>query len=247
MNQSKKLWGILGGMGPLSSAEFLKTIYLSSDATQDQDFPIVFLLSDPKFPDRTTALRTGNEEALLERLTGALDTLISAGCTDLVICCMTIHALIPKLRPDLQAAIVSLAELLLREVSARRGDYLLLCSEGTRETRLFESHPLWSRAADRIVLPDEADQQDIHRMIYEIKAKPCTDSVSAMVWRLMEKYHADSFAVGCSEVHMMARYMEQQNTLPSVPCIDPFAWIARAISSSTGPAAFATAEAAQQV
>jgi aspartate racemase len=233
MEQPRKVWGVLGGMGPLSSAEFLKTIYTSCRATRDQDFPVVVVMSDPTFPDRTEALRSGNEDLLLEHLTVRLETLISVGCSQIVICCMTIHALLPKLRHDLRRTVVSLADILLEEAFKERGRYLLLCSEGTREARLFETHPLWSRALGKIILPNEIDQKRIHKTIYKAKTDPCSDSVSNVLKELLEKYGADSFAVGCSEVHIMIKYMEQRNALPRVACIDPFAYVAETISSST--------------
>ena len=45
--------GILGGMGPLTSAEFLKTIYEVNISGPEQDAPACVLYSDPSVPDRT--------------------------------------------------------------------------------------------------------------------------------------------------------------------------------------------------
>lgn len=191
------------------------------------------LLSDSTFPDRTEALRSGYEDLLLEHLTTRLETLIAAGCSQIIICCMTIHALLPSLRRDLREAVVSLADILMQEALKQRGRYLLLCSQGTRETRLFETHPLWSRASEQIIMPDDDDQMRIHKSIYKTKTEPCSDSVSEMLWGLLEKYGADSFAVGCSEVHMMMKYMKQRSALPTVACIDPFVLMAEIIGHST--------------
>ena len=50
-----KLLGILGGMGPLASAEFLKTIYEYGTRDLEQRSPACILYSDPTFPDRTSS------------------------------------------------------------------------------------------------------------------------------------------------------------------------------------------------
>lgn len=53
--------GVLGGMGPLASAEFLKTIYECSVAGGEQRSPSVIMYSDPTFPDRTEARQPPGE------------------------------------------------------------------------------------------------------------------------------------------------------------------------------------------
>ena len=56
-----KLLGILGGMGPLASAEFLKTIYEYGTRDLEQRSPACILYSDPTFPDRTQTIVNGEE------------------------------------------------------------------------------------------------------------------------------------------------------------------------------------------
>jgi hypothetical protein len=53
--RKKTLWGILGGMGPLSSAGFLATVY-RLEAASEQEMPMIILISDPDVPDRTDAI-----------------------------------------------------------------------------------------------------------------------------------------------------------------------------------------------
>ena len=55
--------GVVGGLGPLVSAEFLKAIYEHTSWTREQDAPRVLLYSDPTFVDRTTALLSGADGA----------------------------------------------------------------------------------------------------------------------------------------------------------------------------------------
>ena len=48
----KAVWGIMGGMGGLASAEFVRTIYEYNAREIEQDSPVLILYSDPTFPDR---------------------------------------------------------------------------------------------------------------------------------------------------------------------------------------------------
>src|SRR3977135_3492182 len=91
-NQRKgPLLGIVGGIGPLASAEFLKTIYEYSQGEPEQASARVVLYSDPSFPDRTEALLAGADAVLLEKLIEALEYLRCLSVSRIVICCVTIH------------------------------------------------------------------------------------------------------------------------------------------------------------
>jgi aspartate racemase len=95
--ENHEIWGILGGMGPLASAEFVSSIYRETFSGREQQAPRVLLLSDPTIPDRTECLLNGDHEMLLERLAAGVGQLVLMGATRIVICCMTIHPLVPRL------------------------------------------------------------------------------------------------------------------------------------------------------
>ncbi|MBD2773824.1 hypothetical protein [Iningainema tapete] len=64
----KKLLGILGGMEPLASAEFLQTIYEENLTDIEQELPACILYSDLTFGDCTEAILAGTEEILIKHL-----------------------------------------------------------------------------------------------------------------------------------------------------------------------------------
>src|SRR5215471_16021368 len=104
-NRSGDILGVVGGMGPVASAEFLKTIYEYHHSDVEQQSPSVIMLSDPSFPDRTDELLAGASDVLLQKLVAALTMLRQAGANRIVICCMTIHHLLPRLPHDLQRSV----------------------------------------------------------------------------------------------------------------------------------------------
>ena len=59
---SEKILGVLGGMGPAASAEFLKILAEKYPAEKDQDHPVVYMISDPKIPDRGSAIEGNGED-----------------------------------------------------------------------------------------------------------------------------------------------------------------------------------------
>src|SRR5687767_1896030 len=144
LNNGKSVLGIVGGLGPLASAEFLKTIYEYSLGGLEQDSPTVIMYSDPTFPDRTEAFLANNADPVLSQLTEVIERLLDAGATKVVFCCMTIHYLLPRLPTPLRERVVSLLDVIFEDVGRSRKKHLLICSSGTKKLRLFQDHEQWS-------------------------------------------------------------------------------------------------------
>ena len=232
--RSNDLLGIVGGIGPLASAEFLKTIYEFSQGEPEQASPRVVMYSDPTFPDRTEMLLAGSEEVLLKKLTEALAYLRRLDVSRVVICCVTIHQVIDLLPRDLRSKIISLLDVIFEDVLKHERRYLLLCTTGTRKVRLFEDHRLWNSTQGKIVLPSEKDQERVHELLYRIKQyKHCPADVK-FINELVQSYGVDSFIAGCTEIHVLVRdYGLAQGFAQVGPCLDPLMVLAGIISQST--------------
>ena len=228
-NGEKRTVGIIGGMGPLSSAEFLKSIYEHSRAEREQEFPSVLMYSDPTFPDRTEAFLNGSTQIVLDQLVESLRSLLAAGVSTIVICCVTIHYLLPRLPAELKQPIVSLLDVIYEQLALTRRKHLLICSNGTRQLNLLESHPRWEMVREYVVLPEEKDQHRIHYdLIYPIKNNPNLDELMPTLESLLAKYKVDSFLAACTEVHLLAKHTSVHQRRYS--CIDPLTILARAIA-----------------
>jgi aspartate racemase len=82
--------GILGGMGPLATADFFAKIVALTPAQRDQDHVPVLIASLPDMPPRVPAI-LGNAESPLPWLLDARDRLLAAGATLLAMPCNTAH------------------------------------------------------------------------------------------------------------------------------------------------------------
>jgi aspartate racemase len=85
-----KILGVLGGMGPLASAQFMLRLTLLTPAERDQEHIPAVLWSDPRVPDRTAARLGGGEDPLPALLRG-IRGLEAAGCGAIAIPCNTAH------------------------------------------------------------------------------------------------------------------------------------------------------------
>ena len=225
----KPVLGILGGMGGLASAEFVKTIYeLSGEVSpREQAAPVVLMYSDPTFPDRTEAFLRGEMQPLLTRLIDALQLLCDMGASQLVICCMTIHYLLPEVPGALRERIISLTDVIFSSVESLKKKHLVISSTGTIKLELLQRHPRWEQARNYFVFPSEAEQRQMHDLIYEVKLNRNLLEARLFVETLLARHRVDSFIAACSEIHLLAKQF-----VPSSPeqrgygCIDPLAIIA---------------------
>ena len=225
------LLGILGGMGPLASAEFLQTIYAFNFADVEQGLPACILYSDPTFPDRTEAISSGDDDLLIKNLLETLSNLVQLGVSKIAISCITTHYFLPKIPDHLRRKVISLIDLIIEEVLNNQKRYLLLCTNGTRQVGIFQNHQLWNLANRYIELPSEEDQDLVHKLIYQIKIKgPDYTFLSYLnlLDRLIQKYHVEGMIAGCTEFHLITKHLikSKPNNL-NFHFVDPLLTIAR--------------------
>ena len=225
----KSVLGVLGGMGGLASAEFVKTVYEVSGGVchREQEAPVVLMYSDPGFPDRTEAFLGGETQLVLTRLIEALELLMRMGATHLVICCMTIHYLLPHVPDALRQRIISLTDVIFSSVESLKKKHLVISSRGTIKLKLLQQHPRWDHVRHYFVFPSEAEQRQMHDLIYEVKLNRNLSEARSFIETLLAHYGVNSFIAACSEIHLLAKQFA-----PSSPkqhgygCIDPLAIIA---------------------
>jgi aspartate racemase len=217
----RKILGILGGMGPLTSAEFLKTIYEYNIHEQEQDAPACIVYSDPSFPDRTEAVLGGFDEKLLKSLTDAMNKLDQLGASKIVVTCLTSHYFFPRLSFQIRGKIISLVDLILQEIHISKRPTLLLCTNGAYLGGLFKAHSDWSTAEPYIVIPTDKDRGQIHNLIYEIKKTGVNESTLITLKGLLGQYHVDSCLAGCTEFHLVKKYLRQMGDKYDFDMIDP--------------------------
>ena len=235
--ESRGAWlGVIGGLGPLVSAEFLKTIYEEGIGAREQDAPRVLLYSDPSFPDRTSAFLAGDEEPIVRQLTSVLEHVRAQGVARIVICCVTMHHVLPRVPAHLRQQVISLIDVIADAVTASSEPHLLLCTTGTRRLGLLERHPRWAQMRDRVVLLSDRDQERVHQLIYELKVNGSIDAIAPALAALLPAYGVRSFIAACTEMHFFAKRRAREQ---GSGCIDPLFIIARDLEALLAPQALA--------
>lgn len=228
------LLGILGGMGPLASAQFLDTVYLLNLREPEQRSPACVLYSDPTIPDRTTAILAGDTRELLAAFVAALEKLVDLGAERIVVACVTIHHLLPELPADLRRRLVSLVGLAFEEIAAHPRPLLLLATNGTRKARIFERQEGWEKVAPWVRGLEPDDQERVHRLTYRLKANQPPGPAMAELEPLLPKYGAEGFLFGCTELHLLSRAIERETGAFDPRIVDPLLLAARDFARISG-------------
>jgi len=164
--------GILGGMGPLATVDFLRKVVELTPARKDQDhFPMV-VVSLPQVPDRTAAMLAGGESPVPAMLEG-IAMLNRAGVAAIAIPCNSAHFWFDDLARASKAPILHIADAACAELERRAGSTVhtvgLLGTSGTVAMRIYQGR-ITGRGYECLVPPADDQEELVMGGIYQIKA-----------------------------------------------------------------------------
>lgn len=240
-NQTGKVLGVLGGMGPLASAQFMVRLTLLTPATSDQEHIPAVLWSDPRVPDRTRGKLAGGEDPLPWLLRG-IEGLRRAGCGAIAIPCNTAHGWFDEMGRAASVPIIHIVDAAaaeLRRVGIRPGTIGLMGTQATLDMRLYQDR--LENQGWRCVMPsrDEMDRL-VGPAIALVKANRVADAFQplAAVVNTLAARGATAVVLGCTEIPLGIQAGPAD--VLAVPVIDTIDALARAAISwarrSAGPA-----------
>lgn len=113
--------GILGGMGPAATVDFLDKLIRLTPAERDQDHIPVVVVSDPGVPDRIAPIMEGRGPAPLDALRRGIRTLERAGAACIAIPCHTAHHWYDGMVETAQVPILHIVDAVLADLDRRGG------------------------------------------------------------------------------------------------------------------------------
>ncbi|MFL9888581.1 amino acid racemase [Paraburkholderia agricolaris] len=203
--------GVLGGVGPAATVDFMAKLVRNTPAARDQDHIKVMVEQNPQIPDRTEALLGGGDDPTLA-LYAACKTLEEGGADLIAIPCNTAHAFVERIQPSLTIPIVNMLTCTadyLREAFPGVREVGVLATSGTLASRVYET-ALAARGLVQIA-PAEAAQARLMNAIYgPCGAKAgylsgeCDDDVAAAVDDLVAQ-GVQVIVLGCTELPLLLR------------------------------------------
>ncbi|MCU0818279.1 MAG: amino acid racemase [Beijerinckiaceae bacterium] len=163
----RRMIGVLGGMGPLATVDFMHKIIQLTPADRDQDHIPMVVVSVPQIPDRATAVLTGTDEPFPGILSG-LRMLERAGAALIVIPCNTAHVWFDRLAASTDVELIHMADAVRRRMGPIEGRIALLATEGTVRAGFYQRYLYGENRA--VFAPPKGIQGLINRAIAAVKA-----------------------------------------------------------------------------
>ena len=197
----KKTIGIIGGMGPLATADLFKKIIIHTKASNDQEHIKILVDNNTDIPDRTDAILNNGKNPVPQLIKSAV-SLWAMGAEILVMPCNTAHYFLSEIQKNVEIPILNMIEITADEISERGINTVgLLATEGTVKSGIYQE--AFERKGIRTILPRSDEQNAITELIYTgVKAnKPDYDvnpAKTAMA-SLVER-GAEILVLGCTEL-----------------------------------------------
>lgn len=203
MNKMKKTIGVLGGMGPVASANlYSKIIKYSQDkygAVQDYDYPSVIIYSLPMqgFDEKGIA-----DEALVkEQLIAGVKKLESAKCDLIIIGCNTVHVYFKEMQA-VNIPIFNIIEETRKMVEGLGYKKVgIFASESTNKLKLYQKQ--FKEKGIDTVNPNDQQQIILNRVIEHVMGgNQKTEDIIALkdVARDFLRQGAEAIVMGCTEI-----------------------------------------------
>lgn len=185
--------GVIGGMGPLATADFYRKLIEATPAESDEQHIPVLIHAVPQVPSRPAAILRGGPSPL-PALLAARDRLLAAGATLLAMPCNTAHYWYDDLVAGCDVPFIHIVDAVAAQLPAGARALGIVATRATLQTRVFDER----LAARGIALaaPDEAS--------YDRAVQPAIDAVKrgapAEGGRLLEPVVTALLAGGASAI-----------------------------------------------
>ncbi len=201
--------GVLGGVGPAATVDFMRKVVRLTQAARDQDHIKMVVQQNPQIPDRTANLIGGGEDPTIPLL-ATCKRLEADGAAAIVIPCNTAHAYVDRIQPYLGIPIVNmLSEVVahLRTQLPAVGTVGLLATSGTVASGVYRE--VIKSAGMSLLVPDANHQAQVMLAIYGEKgvkagftSGACSEYVAAAIEHLTAQ-GAQAVILGCTELPLV--------------------------------------------
>jgi len=204
------LLGILGGLGPLSSAYFYEMITEHTKASRDQDHIDIILSSRATTPDRTAFILGKSDADPVPYMVEDARRLEQYGADAIVIPCNTAHHFIEEVRRSVSVPVPSIITETVAHI--KRCGYkkvAILATEGTVQSGSYQAE--LERAGLLWQVPDKAGQEVITDIIYgDVKSGrvPSPEKLYSVADPMFES-GCDCAILGCTELSVLKRQFRQ--------------------------------------
>ena len=206
MIMSEKIIGIVGGMGPEATLDLYREILRATPARRDQDHLRVIIDSNPKVPDRTSAI-IGEGANPVPAMVMSCRAVEKAGADFVIIPCISAHYFLEELQQQINLPILSVFDAVGEHIVNHYPDVTtigLLATSGTIKSKRFAA--CLTDYGIITVVPDSDSQATLMNAIYTIKStNDSGDRAQCKIELIAAANHvidqgAQGIVAGCTEI-----------------------------------------------
>lgn len=206
MNRKELTVGVLGGMGPDATIDFMSKVIALTTAEIDQEHIRMIVDHNPKVPDRQAAILRGGADPGAE-LAAMATRLENAGADFLVMPCNSAHAFLEPVREATTIPFVSIVALSIREAGSICPDARavgVLATDGLLATDMYQRALREAGYSPVLLQPD--DLVRLMTLIRRVKAGDKSREVAdemGMLAELLASAGAEVIIAGCTEIPLV--------------------------------------------
>lgn len=195
--------GVIGGMGPVATVQYMARVQALTPAARDQDHLRLIVDCNPHVPDRNAAATAGGPSPA-QVLAGMAKGLERSGAQMLAMPCNAAHAYAPEIQAAVSIPFLNLIDAVCDQAAAAAPSVGLLAADGCREAGLYQNG--LSRRGVEAILCGETEQAAFMQLLYRIKAGDHSSEVRTRMRELAEdliERGAQAIVAGCTEVPLV--------------------------------------------
>ena len=196
--------GVIGGMGPGATVDFMARVLALTDADRDQDHVRLLVDQNPKIPSRQQAILEGaaSPEPCLAAMAARLE---ACDCDFLVMPCNTAHVFADTILAATRIPLVSIIDVTMRAAAANLAERVgLLASAACVDAGVYQRA---LEAANMTPILQTADElAELSRLIAAIKLGQRGIGVAKDMQLLaaaLERRGAEAIILGCTEIPLV--------------------------------------------
>lgn len=217
MVAKQKTVGVIGGMGPEATVEFLRKIVAATPAQDDADHIHVLTDSNPNIPSRIAALIDGNGPDPSPVLCSMAQGLEKQGADFLAMPCNTAHHYLPAIAHAVSVPVLDMVQLSVAKLgtlSCCPKKVGMLASPAVRLVGLYERR--FHAAGMHVAFPDAQHEATLLDVIRAVKAGKDSNALRQSYATVAKSLSgADALLIACTELSVLGA-----PTGITVPCVD---------------------------
>ena len=209
MIDNKKVLGVIGGLGPMATAHFMKLVIDMTDVDSDQEHLPMLVYNMPFIPDRTAHILDNQKPNPLPQMVAFGNALGQQGADHIAIPCVTAHYFLDALKSQVSTPMINGVRETVRHLKENGVTCVgIMATDGTIRSGLFHQE-LMAQGLTPVV-PDAENQANVMHLIFQnVKAgKPAEMARFHAAAKNLREQGAQVIILGCTELSLIKRDAE---------------------------------------